>query len=337
MRQTVGLTALTALTVALASCSPAATSSIDAGTDDGPLRVATTVAPITNLVASIAGDGAEITGIIPEGTNSHTFEPPPSTAELLSTADLIFMNGLELEVPTEKLALANMRPDAELVQLGDRALTEDEFLFDFSFPEEEGNPNPHTWTDPAYVIEYAQIIERTLSQRDPDGAAGYRANLADFTALIDELDGAMREAFATIPIEDRKLLTYHDSFAYFAEDYEGWEVIGAIQVADFSDPSPRRLADLIDQIRDEDVPAIFGSEVFPSPVLEQIASEAGARYVAELRDDDLPGKPGDAEHSLVGLLRFDFSTITTALGGDASALDAFELRDVGPDRATYPQ
>jgi ABC-type Zn uptake system ZnuABC Zn-binding protein ZnuA len=301
------------------------------------LQIATTVAPITSIVANIAGDEASITGIVPEGTNSHTFEPPPSASELLATVDVLFMNGLDLEDPTEQLAEANLSADAELVKLGNRVLDEDEYLYDFSFPEEEGKPNPHTWTDPRYVIAYAEVATDVLAERDPDNADTYRDNLAAYTEQVEEFDVAMREAFTTIPDADKRLLTYHDSFAYFAQDYEGWEVVGAIQVADFSDPSPRRVAELIEQIRDQDVPAIFGSEVFPSPVLEQIANETGAQYVAELRDDDLPGEPGDPEHSLLGLLRFDFVTITEALGGDASALEAYELRDVDADGAEYPQ
>ncbi len=154
--------------------------------------------------------------------------------------------------------------------------------------------------------------------------------------MVDEFDAAMRQSFATIPRADRKLLTYHDAYAYFAKDY-GWTVIGAIQVESFEDPTPKEVAGLIDQVREEGVPAIFGSEVFPSPVLEQIGREAGVEYVDVLRDDDLPGAPGDPEHSWAGLMRFDYVTMTEALGGDPSALKAFEPRDVAPDTAEYPQ
>jgi hypothetical protein len=95
--------------------------------------------------------------------------------------------------------------------------------------------------------------------------------------------------------------------------------------------------ELLDQVRATGVPAIFGSEVFPSPVLAQIGKEAGVKYVDVLRDDDLPGKPGDPEHSWVGLMRFDYVTMTEALGGDASALKSLVTRNVAPDNARYPQ
>jgi hypothetical protein len=85
------------------------------------------------------------------------------------------------------------------------------------------------------------------------------------------------------------------------------------------------------------VPAIFGSEVFPSPVLARIGSEAGVRYVDKLRDDDLPGKPGDPDHSWLGLMKFDFVTMVESLGGDASALKAVQVPTDPPDPAVYPQ
>jgi ABC-type Zn uptake system ZnuABC Zn-binding protein ZnuA len=302
----------------------------------GRLQIATTVAPITSIVANVAGDRADVTGIVPEGTDSHTFEPRPSAAELLATADVVFLNGLSLEEPLRELAESSVRDGAEIVELGTQALPAKDYIFDFSFPEEDGRPNPHLWTDPAYAARYAGIVADTLAARDAANADYYRRNVDAFTAAVDRLDAAMREAFATVPPERRRLLTYHDAYAYFARTY-GWEVIGAIQVSDFEEPSPREVGRLIDQVRASGVPAIFGSEVFPSAVLEQIGKETGVAYVDTLRDDDLPGEPGDPGHSWFGLMRFDYVTITRALGGDPAPLEAIDVSDVVPDRATYPQ
>lgn len=303
---------------------------------DGKLVVATTVAPITSIVSNIGGDRVAITGIVPEGTNSHTFEPRPSVAELLAQADVVYINGLKLEDPTAELARANLKDGAEVVELGTRAIPRSEEIYDFSFPRSEGKPNPHLWTDPMFALRYARIVERDLSARDPKNAAYFAANLERFVKLVTRFDRAMRTSFATIPRAERKLLTYHDAYAYFGRDY-GWDVVGAIQVSDFEDPTPKDVAGLIDQVRRERVPAIFGSEVFPSPVLEQIGRETGVRYVDTLRDDDLPGKPGEADHSWIGLMHVDYVTMTEAMGGDASALRAFMPRDVTPDTADYPQ
>lgn len=304
------------------------------GAGNGRLKLATTVSPITNIVANIAGDRADVEGIVPEGSNSHTFDPKPSVAELLSEADLVFVNGLGLEEPTKELAENNKGGGTAIVELGTRTIPPDRYIYDFSFPRDEGKPNPHLWTDPPLARRYAAIVKDELSERDPGNAIYYETNYDKFSAVIDELDRAMRTSFATIP--DRTLLTYHDAYAYFAQTY-GWTVLGAIQVSDFEDPTPAEVAGLIDQVKAEGVPAIFGSEVFPSPVLEQIGKETGVTYVDELRDDDLPGEPGAAEHSWLGLMRFDFVTMTEALGGDASALEAVRPRNVAPDKAKYPQ
>lgn len=311
----------------------AANGTVAAGTK---LTIATTVAPITSIVAAVVGDKATITGIVPEGTNSHTFEPRPSDAEKLAAADIVFVNGLGLEDPTMEMAQANPRAGSEIVELGTDALPRSEWIFDFSFPEDEGKPNPHLWTDPIYVKAYAEHVRDVLTARDPGNATTYAANTTAFGAVVDRLDAAMRAAFATMAPESRKLLTYHDAYAYFARHY-GWTVIGAIQPSDFEEPSPREVADLIDQVKAEEVKAVFGSEVFPSPVLERIGTEAGVRYVDVLRDDDLPGAPGDADHSLLELLRFDYSTMVESLGGDASALRSVDLQVAVPDSADYPQ
>jgi ABC-type Zn uptake system ZnuABC Zn-binding protein ZnuA len=300
------------------------------------LKVVTTVAPITNIAANVAGDLAEIEGVVPEGTNSHTFEPAPSVAELLSQADLIFINGLALEEPTKDLAGANLKKGARIVEIGTEILPPSDWIYDFSFPKKEGKPNPHLWTDPTLAKKYAEVIRRELAAQDPTNAAGYQRNYDAFGSLVDGFDQAMRTSFATLPRERRKLLTYHDAYAYFARTY-GWDVIGAIQVENFEDPSPKEVAALIDQVKATKVPAIFGSEVFPSPVLAQIGKEAGVKYVDVLRDDDLPGKPGAPEHSWVGLMRFDYVTMVDSLGGDPAALKAFDARDTAPDHARYPQ
>lgn len=321
--------------VSLAACGAGGSGGSGAAGDER-LQVVTTVAPITSIAANVIGDAADIEGVVPEGTNSHTFEPRPSVAELLSQADVVFVNGLQLEDPTVELAEATLPDDAEIVSLGDRTITPDEYVYDFSFPEEDGKPNPHLWTNPLLARRYAEIIKDTMVDLDPANADAYEQNYQEFSGLVDELDAAMRESFRSIPREDRKLLTYHDAYAYFARDYD-WEVIGAIQVSDFEDPSPREVADLIDQVEAQGVPAIFGSEVFPSPVLEQIGREARVEYVDVLRDDDLPDEPGDPDHSWLGLMRFDYITMVEALGGDASALEAVEVRNVAPDQAAYPQ
>jgi ABC-type Zn uptake system ZnuABC Zn-binding protein ZnuA len=300
------------------------------------LNISTTVAPITSMVANVTGGLAQITGIVPEGTNSHTFEPSPSVAATLAGTDVLFANGLVLEEPTKELADSNLPKSAALCELGTAVLPVDDYIYDFSFPEDGGKPNPHLWTDPKLAIKYVALIRDVLVKMDPENAASYTANAAAYTVKLDELDAAVRTASATLPAEDRRLLTYHDAYAYFAADY-GWVVVGAIQPSDFDEPTAREVGDLINQVKDSKVKAIFGSEVFPSAVLGQIGRETGVSYVDVLRDDDLLGEPGDADHSFLGLMQFDYVTMIEALGGDATALRNLDITDVAPDTANYPQ
>ena len=146
----------------------------------------------------------------------------------------------------------------------------------------------------------------------------------------------MRADQQTVPAGNLKLLTYHDAYAYFAKDF-GWQVIGALQPKNFSDPTPSEVAALIDQVSAQQVPTIFGSEVFPSTVLEEIGRATGARYEDSLRDDDLPGVPGEPDHSWLGLMKYDFATMIRGLGGNPTAIDAIDVSSTVPDRATYPQ
>lgn len=313
------------------SCAPTA------AIDDDPIRVAATVAPITNIVSIIAaGSDIEVEGIVPEGVNSHLYEPSPSAAATLELADVVFLNGLDLEAPTKRLALANIDDDAVVCELGNEILPEDEYLFDFSFPESAGSPNPHLWTNPPMARAYAAVVRDVLTAVDPDHADTFAANDTAFAARVDDLDAAIRTAGESLAAEERLLLTYHDAYAYFAEEYD-WTVVGAVQPSSFNEPTPREVASLIEQVEEAGVAAIFGSEVFPSPVLRQIADETGVEYVDDLRDDDLPGDPGDDGHSWLGLMQVNMVTIVEALGGDASAIAELDVRPEAEDTAVYAQ
>ena len=303
-------------------------------TAEKKLNVVTTVAPITSIVENIGGDKIQLTGIIPEGINSHTFEPVPSDVKILAAADLFVANGLDLEIPTLKLARANMKPEATLLLLGDQTITAKEYIYDFSFPKARGHPNPHLWLNPEHVMGYVVLVRNELIRLDPDNKNAYEANSAAFLKKLKALDQAIRESVKTIPQGNRRLLTYHDSWPYFAKRY-GFQIIGAVQPSNFTDPSPREVKRLIDQIRKEKVPAIFGSEVFPSPVLEQIARETKSRYIDKLRDDALPGKPGDPQHSYLGMMVEDLTLMFEALGGSAEPLQKIDPAPVAGAHADY--
>jgi manganese/iron transport system substrate-binding protein len=245
----------------------------------------------------------------------------------VAAADGVILNGLDLETPTEKLALANKKPTARILKLGNQTIAPKDYVFDWSFPKSGGHPNPHLWMNPIYAARYAELARDALSELDPLHTPQYRERTRQYTERLMALDRAIAAAVATIPPQNRKLLTYHDSFAYFAPRY-GMTVVGAIEPASFSEPSPREVARVIRQLKQVKVPAIFGSEVFPSRVLNQIGREAGVRFVDTLRDDDLPGTPGSPEHSYIGMMLEDVRTMVTALGGHTEALQGIDPADM---------
>ena len=291
------------------------------GVAAAPLRVVTTVAPLTDMVRQVGGDILHVHGLVPEGVNSHTFQPAPGDVQYLAQADLVVLNGLDLEVPIEKLVRSSGKPAVTVLKLGDKTISQAEWVFDFSFPEAQGHPNPHLWLNVAYAMHYVTLIHDQVSALDRDHAAVYHRHATDYLSQLVHLDHCIAAAMSTLAPPQRKLLTYHDSWPYFARRY-GMTVVGAVQPANFSEPAPREVARLIDQLRREKVPAVFGSEVFPSKVLQKIATEAGVRYVTTLRDDVLPGNPGEADHSYSGMMRHNVMTMLEALGGTPAAFTA---------------
>ncbi len=399
------LLSLLTLLILLAACGPAAPGTTDAPAEEERLRVVVSILPVANIVYNIGGDRIDLDAIMPPGADPHTFEPRPSDAVKLSQADLIFVNGMHMDESTLKLAEANLKDGAVIIELAAAVANPDELIYGTEHhhgpgeemghddehghdeeeghdedddehghaeeeghdddddehgtaeeeghdedddehghaeeddhdedddehgtaEEEDGDPDPHLFLDPHFVIRYAKVVFVSLAERDPDNRDFYEANFNEYTARLHALDEAIQAATATIPESNRRLLTYHDSFGYFAIRY-GYTVIGAIQPNDTSQPSAQEVAALIDQLLDEGVPAIFGSILFPADVIDQIASETGVT-VSTLLDDGLPGQPDDPEHTYIGMMVENMKTLASTLDGDPSLMDEVDVSNV-PD------
>ena len=292
------------------------------------LDVLVSVSPITSIIKNIGGDRIELTGLVPEGVNSHTFELVPSDLIKVNNAELVIINGLGLEGNLEDASLEaqSKNPKLKILKLGDNTITPAQWLFDFSFPKEKGDPNPHLWLNVAYAMKFAKLTRDKLSEMDPQNAGYYSENTERYISLLKKLDEGILQAVQTVPLQNRKLLTYHDSWAYFATRYN-MTVVGAVQPSDFGEPTPRELARLIDQIKSERIPAIFASKVFPTQVVNQIAEESGAKIVETLSDDDLPGNPEEPRHSYVGMMLENMKSMLTSLGGNITSLTDIDPSD----------
>jgi ABC-type Zn uptake system ZnuABC Zn-binding protein ZnuA len=349
------LALVTVVALALSACAPGASSpTVDLGasptvadaspTPEPPvLRVVAALAPIADLVRQVGGGLVDVTSMVPAGADAHTYEPRPRDVVGLADADLYVGIGLSLNDGVLRLAQENLREGASLVLLGEVALADDDLVFDHAHdhddghghthshgdnghshshgdPDDEPGPNPHVWTSLRNTMSLVEGIAEALSAADPEHAGDYRERAADYIAELEALDRRIAAAIATIPDDNRMLVVYHDAWTYFARDY-GLDMITAVQPADFSEPSASEVRAIIDLIRELGVTVVFGSEVFPTPVLEAIAEETGARYVADLSDDALPGAPGSADHTYLELMRRNARAVVDGLGGDARLLD----------------
>ena len=311
--------------------------------DDPALYVVATVAPVADLVAQVGGERVAVEPLVPAGADAHTYEPRPSDVMTLAGADLYIGIGLALNDGALRMAEEHLPTDARLVLLGERALDDADLVFDHrhdhghshgdddhghshgdddpghSHDDGELGPNPHVWTSLVNAAALVRGIAATLSEHDPDGAEVYAANQDAYLEQIEALHDRVAAAIDTIPEQARSLITYHDAWTYFARDYGlGFET--AVQPTDFTDPSASEVRAVIDLIREREVPAVFGAEEFPTPVLEAIAEETGARYIDDLADDALPGAPGDEVHTYLELMRRNAAAIVEGLGGDPGGL-----------------
>jgi len=320
---------LTLSLISYAAASTSTNSTTESITKDNTtkLNVVTSVAPITNIIQNIGGEKINLIGLVPEGVNSHTFELVPSDAIKIHDANLIIIDGLNLEADVERTAntAIDKDPKIQLLKLGDNTISQDDWIFDFSFPKEKGDPNPHLWLNVEYAMKFANLTRDKLIEMDPSNANYYTENSKKYNDLLRQLDEGIKKSIQTIPEENRKLLTYHDSWAYFAPRY-GMTVVGAIQPSDFGEPSAKDVANLIDQVREVKVPAIFASEVFPTNIINQIAKEGNITIVETLSDDDLPGNPGDKDHSYIGMMIENMKNMIIPLGGNIEA-----LKNVNPE------
>ncbi len=311
------LVTILVLAAALAGCS-------SGGGDDGRLRVAVSDPPLADLTRRVAGDALEVVGLVPLGADGHTYEPRPEDARKLAGAHLYIENGLGLNDTVTAFARDALPEDTPMIALATTVPPQE--IIPAESPDQiaaHGHAhvfNVHFWPDPVYAVGYVREIERALSELDPTGAEGYRQRAGALVAEIESLRTAIDAAVGTIPVANRKLVVYHDAWSYFGRRF-GLPVVGAVQPANFSEPSASEVRATIQQVRQARVPAFFGSEVFPSDVLAAIAEETGARYYADLSDDRLPGRPGDPEHGYVGMMVDNARAIVNALGGNAGALD----------------
>jgi ABC-type Zn uptake system ZnuABC Zn-binding protein ZnuA len=277
-------------------------------TPGGKLQVVATFSVVGDLVRNVGGDKVELTALVGPGRDTHTFEPSPADAKALVGATVIFENGLGFEPWLDDLYTASgsrARRVAVTDGVEPRTATEG---------EEAGETDPHAWHSVANVIQMVKNIRDALASADPANATTYQANADQYIAELEVLDAWVFEQVKTLPADRRKLVTTHDTFGYFAERY-GFEVVGTVlpTTTEGASPSAKDLAALVEAVKAQGVPAVFGENVSSNALLKQVADEAGVKFIDSLYTDAL-GPAGSDGDTYVKMMRYNVSTIATALG-----------------------
>lgn len=284
---------------ALAGCTQPGASS---GT--GKLAVVATSSVFADMIENVGGDRVTVTALVPHSADVHTFQPSPTDVRAVAGARLLVMNGLGLDDWLRDTIVNASAAGTPLVELGPGLLG-----VTLLPGEEPGTQNPHLWMAVPYAEGYVGEIEAALVRVDPANADAYHQGAKAYRTRLDALDQQIRTRIATIPAADRRLVTFHDAFPYFAREY-GLEIVGVAVEAPGQDPSAAEIAALIEAIKAAHVKAIFSENQFPRQLVDQLAASTGATVVADLYDDSLGDPPVT---SYEALMTWDVDQLVDAL------------------------
>ena len=287
-----------------AACSPGGPSSSDPGS--GTVRVVATTTVLADMVRRVGGSRVTVDSLVPAGGEVHTFDPTPSDLTRVADAELIVMNGLGLDDWLGRVA-ADSSTHATILRVGEGLDGVDYLGGDPDHPDEA--VNPHLWLNVRYAMRYVERIAAALDAADPEHAADHAAGAQAYLAVLAELDAWVVAEISAIPEADRRIVSLHEAFPYFAAAYD-LEIVGTVLNAPGQDPSAGEIAALVEAIRASGARAIFSEVQFSPQLVAAIAAETGTTVEADLYNDSLGDPPVD---SYEGLIRWDVERIVAAL------------------------
>jgi zinc/manganese transport system substrate-binding protein len=310
-----------ALVLTAAGCGDGAAPTTSMGGCSSVDVVATT-SILGDVVRNVAGDAVRVEVLIPPGADPHSFAPSASQAAALRRADLVVANGLGLEeglhevleaAAADGVVVVEAASFVEALPLAEEAGEADAGVED---GHEPGSLDPHIWTDPRRMISVASGLGEALAAADPACATAYRAAAGAYARDLAALDAEVEATLTAIPPDQRKLVTSHHAFGYFAARY-GFQVIGVIIPggATLSAPSPADLAGLVEVMRAAGVRVIFAETTQSADLANALAAELGEGVqVVSLFTGSL-GEPGSGAETYLAMQRLNAERIAAALGG----------------------
>lgn len=317
--------AVLAVVLGLAACgTPTETASTpeeaaDAGevaTDDGTPEVVASYSVLCSMVEQIAAGVLEPNCLISYDQDPHTYEATPSDRQVIEVADAVFYAGMNFEPSIIQMVEATTTPTPKVA-------VHQEAVQDIIEVEEEGavEPDPHIWHDVENGIRMVELIEQTLTEIDPDNADTYASNADAFTRELECLDAWIPEQIATIPDDQRRLITTHDAMSYYARAY-GLTVEGTLLgISTEEEPTAAEVKSLTEGIQAIGVPMVFAELTSNDEVLRTVANEAGVDISEDVLIADGIGEKGTPSGTYQGMLVYNTCTIVTGLGGTCSEFE----------------
>jgi len=272
----------------------------DESGDGGEVKGVATTTQVADLVRNVGGRRAEVDGILRPEADPHDYEPRPSDAAALADADVVFSSGGEVDEWLGEL-VESAGGDAREVTLLDSV--------------ETIGDDPHWWQDPRNAIRAVEAIRAALAEADPAGKAAYARNARAYTRELEALDAEIERCIERVPPAKRKIVTTHDALGYFAERY-GVEVIGSVipSLSTQAQPSAKDVDELVGQIEDEGVEAIFPEAAVSQRLERAISRESGAEVGDVLWADSL-GPEGSGAETYLDAMRANAAALAEGMSG----------------------
>jgi len=282
-----------------------------------PLSLVASFSILADIAREVGGERVRVRSIVGPDQDSHGFQPRPSDAEALRGARIVVQNGLGFDNWMRRMReAANWQGRVITAATGITPIEMD--AHHHGHGARGGNrrvPDPHVWQDARLVGRMADTIAEGLAAADAPSAALYRERASAYAARMEALDGWVRAQVATVPAERRRVITGHDAFGYFAQTY-GVEFLAPQGVSTHSEPSAAQVANLIRQIREREITAVFVDNVANPATLNRLASEAGVRIRGRLYADALSRADGPAPN-IEAMFRHNLGLMVPAMRGEA--------------------
>ena len=291
-------------------------SSTSDGPSEYPYQVAATVGMIADVVRNVAGERAEVKGIIGEGVDPHLYKPTTSDVKALQAADVVFYNGLLLEGKMADVLVKVARTGKPVFAVTEAIQEQGDYVLS----DEAEHYDPHVWMDPKGWIKATEVISTSLSSYDSEGADAYQLEAASYIKELEALDAYAKKVISSIPKERRVLVTAHDAFSYLARAYD-IEVRGIQGMSTESEAGVRDIEELVNFLVEKKIPAIFVESTVSDKNVRALIEGTKARghevkIGGELFSDAM-GVSGSYEGTYIGMIDHNVTTIARALGGEA--------------------